>query len=748
PAAPDAAGLDFAPEEARMLQAFFVDEAREHLEGIVQGLLTLSRDRHDGEVLRALFRQTHTLKGAAGTVGLTAIGERAHALEDRFARLKDGRETLDEDGVDALLGEADRLRDMVERVAAEVAGPAPAAGPPPPPAPAAEADLALPVPVIEIDVAGAEDEPALDRRVDDRRALPRRREERQLLRVDVTRLDHLMEAVGELVFERTRIERRAQEFQGILHDLGESRAALRTLITSLRDAGTGSLDALTRLGEIEGELASEASALELSTGGLLDDVVGLRRTAAVLQDGLTRLRVMPVHWLFARLERPLREAARLEGKQVALRTGGEETELDKMLVEQITDPLIQLVRNAIAHGIEPQDERLRRGKPAEGTVTVQARHQGDFVFLEVADDGRGVDFAAIRARLVETGRLVPAQADALSAPELTEHLFAPGFSTRAAASELAGRGVGLDVVRENIAGVGGEISVTTTPGQGTRFVIRLPLTTAITTAVLFKIGGQVYALPAAHVGQSAYADPAALAGAAGPFALATHDGEVPLLNLHDMLGVDLPAGVRRLPAIVLALGDRRFAVTCDKIIGPREIVVRSLGPLLAPLGLYAGATISGAGKVQLVLDLQALAARVGATPGVDRPAATQPPRVLLADDSRSIREAVSRILAAAGYAVRTAPDGWEAWELLQDHDFDLLVTDLEMPRLDGFDLITKVRRDAELRDLPILVLTSRTSAQNRLKADALGSTGFLTKPVNRRMFIARVGDAIRTGRRS
>jgi chemotaxis protein histidine kinase CheA len=770
--------LDFAPAEQRMLQAFFVDEAREHLDGIVQGLLSLARSE-DPEVLRDLFRKTHTLKGAAGTVGLRAISERAHELESRFARWRDSREPLTEDGADGLLAEADALRALVEAVADEVGdGSAAAETTPALPATVAPAgtvhppERGVPAPAPQVATpAGASalgapsdappdevtpDGSPIDRRAEDRRAAPRRREERPLLRVDVTRLDQLMDAVGELVFGRTRIERRAQELQGIAHDLGESRRALRGVVAGLREAAH-SADGMARLSEVEGEVASAVSALELTTTGLLDDTAGLRRGAAVLQDGLTRLRVMPVHWLFARLERPLREAARAEGKLVTLVTRGEETELDKMLVEQITDPVIQLVRNAIAHGIEPSAERRQKRKPEQGTVLVEARHQGDFVYLDVADDGRGLDFARIRGRLVETGRLSQIQVDQLGEAALTEQLFASGFSTRSAANELAGRGVGLDVVRENLARVGGELTVSTQLGEGTRFTIRLPLTTAITTALLFKVGGQVYALPAAHVVESDYVDPAQVAGSAAPGGpgaltgltagtLATRDGDVPLLSLHAVLGSPLPPGIRRLPAIVVALADRRFAVTCDKIVGPREIVVRSLGPLLSPLELYAGATISGAGKVQLVLDLMALAARVTAAPEARHALALQPPRVLFADDSRSIREAVSRILAAAGYAVQTAPDGWEAWELLKDHPFDLLVTDLEMPRLDGFDLIAKVRRDPELRELPILVLTSRTSPQNRLRADALGSTGFLTKPVNRRMFIARVGDAIRQRR--
>jgi chemotaxis protein histidine kinase CheA len=793
---------DWAPEEARMLRSFFVEEAREHLDHVVQALLALSRDHTRHDVLNLLFRETHTLKGAAGTVGLRAIAERSHRLEDRFVRLRDGHEQLDDDALDRFLAEADLLREMVEHVAEEGAdatvsvgatttplvtasppttrpltapsltapsltapsltapsltAPSPEAAPahvPPPPAAASaishDAARLRPDEELARIAKPSADDPGsdeLDRRGGDRRLGGRRRDERQVLRVDANRLDQMMDAVGELVFERTRIERRAQEFQGIIRDLAESRAALRALLSFQRQGG-GSVEVATRVAEVEGELASAAASLELTTAGLLDDTAALRRSAALLQDGLTRLRVMALHWLYARLERPARDAARAEGKLVTLVTRGEETELDKMVVEQITDPLIQLVRNAIAHGIELPAERHAAGKSETGTITVTARHQGDFVYIEVEDDGRGIDYAGIRNRLRSLGR----EAEAAELPEeaLLELLFTPGFSTRPEADELAGRGVGLDVVRDNIARLGGDLAVSSRPGGGSHFLVRLPLTTAITTAVLFKVGGQVYGLPAVYVVESDYCEPrlplpddSALLGT-----LQTRAGDVPVLSLHRLLGAEVVAGQRRVPAIVVTFGDRHFAVSCDKIVGPREIVVRSLGPLLAPLDLYAGATISGAGKVQLVLDLANLAALVSGAPVLEHTLTTQAPRVLLCDDSRSLREAVSRILAVAGYAVQTAPDGWEAWGLLQDHPFDLLVTDLEMPRMDGFDLIARVRRDPELKDLPILVLTSRSSVENRMRCDTLGATGLLSKPVNRRVFIERVGDVLRLPRRS
>jgi chemotaxis protein histidine kinase CheA/ActR/RegA family two-component response regulator len=581
-----------------------------------------------------------------------------------------------------------------------------------------------------------------DRREAERRTEMDRRGERQVLRVEVSRVDELMDAVGDLVFDRTRIERRVLELRALAQDLARTRQSFRDAIARLRHESHPLAD---RLSEIDGDVADTARRLERALGGLNDEAEGLRRTATVLQEGLTRVRMMPLRWLFARLERLVRDTAREEGKQVTLEMLGESTELDKSVVDQIGDPLLQLLRNAVAHGIEDPAERMAAGKPAAGRITVEARQKGEFVYIDVTDDGRGIDPNVVRERLFTSGRLSSQAAAAMSDDDAIGAIFERGFSTRAAADRLAGRGIGLDVVRESLARLGGTITVGSQPKILTIFTIRLPLTTAIAQALLFKIGGNVYALPAAHVVESAQV--------AAPLGrtVTLRNEALPVVDLHLLLSADPPL-TRRRTVIALSFGDRRFAITCDKVVGPRQIVVKSLGPLLKPLPLYAGATISGAGKVQLILDLAELAAQLGR----DRPAfprfeVTDPvverrARILVADDSRSVREAVTMILAQAGYRVDAVPDGWEAWEALQDGAYDLLMTDLEMPRLAGYELIAKLRRDNELRSLPVLVISSRGAQPNRARAEAAGAQGFIAKPINRRAIVDRVAEALRRSR--
>jgi len=671
--------MNFDASEMDALHDFFRAEAHEHLEAMTAALVRLEKDPAP-EWVDELLRKTHTLKGSAAMVGLRAVAEAAHRLEEAFGQLK--LRTPAPAAFDGLMGAVDVVREMVD------GGDGGAL--------AARLGERLAV------VAAT---PAVD--APERRPSDRRREDPALLRVDVARLDELMDGVGELVFDRTRIERRVAELRNAARDLGRARSGLRALVGEtpgpLRD----------RLVAIEEELATEVARMTRVAAALVDDAEALKRTTSSLQAGLTRVRMTPVRWLFQRLARPLRDIERSEGKSVDVVTSGEEVELDKAVVERITDPLIHMLRNAIAHGIETPEVRAARGKPAVGRIALAARHQGGSVFLEVADDGAGIDVPRIRARLGRPGA---------SDEEIIAAIFEAGVSAREEADELAGRGVGLDVVREAILRLGGEISVASVAGEGARFSIRIPFTTAITPAFLFKVNGQVYAVSSGHVASGATVE--------GP----------PLLSLHRILGGEEPV---RAATLVLDFGGRRFAVTCDKPIGVREIVVKSLGPLLSALPLYAGATISGAGKVQLILDTAALAkmaypvaAPEAVAPPRPAPAEERPRRILVCDDSRTVREALARMLAGEGYVVDQAGDGAEAWQMLGEVRYDLVVSDVEMPRLSGVELLGRVR--AERAGLPVVLISSRAGRDRAEDADA-----FLAKPVARPELVRRVAELLR-----
>jgi chemosensory pili system protein ChpA (sensor histidine kinase/response regulator) len=441
--------------------------------------------------------------------------------------------------------------------------------------------------------------------------------------------------------------------------------------------------------------------------------------------------------------------ARAEGKRVKLQLQGGDTEFDRAVAEQVSDALVQLLRNAVAHGIEPADQRRQAGKPELGVITLAARGEGESVAIDVVDDGAGLDTPALRQRLIELGAWSRERAETESDDEVLRAVFFSNVSSKPSAGLLAGRGVGLGAVRETVARLGGEIRLSSSPGQGTTFTVLLPLTTAVASALLFKVAGNVYAVPNVNVVETAMIE---TSGPAIPTHLRIRSDPVPLILLHALLGAEIPGDARTVPAVVIEYLGRRLAFTCDKIVGPREIVVKSLGPLLSSMSLYAGGTVSGSGKVQLILDPAALVRLAFPSIEIDQsvkadrhlPGATptpreRGPRVLIVDDSLTVRETLSRALERAGFAVDVAADGAEAWDRLVSSRYDALVTDLEMPALDGFELIERVRAGAR-PDLRTVVITSRATDTNRARAAALGVKDLLAKPVNPRRLAEILGE--------
>jgi chemotaxis protein histidine kinase CheA len=722
--------LDFDADELAMLRQLFRAEAQEALEQVTARLVASSA-KPSPEALTEMMRVTHTLKGAAGTVGLDAMVDLAHRLESAFAGL--GRDlppwtvaTADQlveitDALRAYLDRAtapergdpgdarelaDRIRDQIDRVVRP--NRRPSSIPPPDVEP-------LPEPILEP--------------VPEHVPVP---EPKAWLRVEPERIDDLMSSAGELLFDRTRIERRVQLLRTMSRDLARTRQTLHDALAREHDTPSGlPRGMLAELGEAERELAAEAALLSQTTAALLDEIEALRRTIGELQRGLTRIRMESARSLFLHAARTLRALRRATGVHVELRTIGEDTEFDKAVAEQLVDPITQLLRNAVAHGVEPPEERAARGKPATATITIRARQESNLLVLELSDDGRGIDTTAVRDRLIARGIWSAARAQLASDADILDALLDSGISVRGAADELAGRGIGIGLVRQTVAKLGGEVKVTSMPGRGTTFSLRLPLSTALAQAMLFKVGGQVYAIPNVHVIDTTLVDPGATT------ATVRHE-QLPVLRLEQLLGHG--GGSDRRAGIVVSFAGKSLVGTVDKIVGPREIILKPLGPLLAPLTLYAGATISGSGKVQLILDPAQLVAR--AYP--DAPTATDDPgsaptvlagRALVVDDSRAIREAMTSMLGREGWIVDVAEDGARALQMTRQLRYDLVVTDLEMPELGGFDLIARLRKDDRFKTTPIVIITSRANPEHRRRARDLGVRALVAKPITRRKLL-------------
>lgn len=715
--------------EADMLRGLFLDEADKHLRHIIEAQKALARASEnsldvDPEVVDVLFRHLHTLKGSAGSVGLDSISRAAHELEDLCAEIRTGKlaptfgilERIDE-GISS-------LRALLTSVRLT-----------PPAAPT----LARP----ESGPAKTERRRQGDRRIN----MDRRTGTEGMLRVDAERLDALLDGVGDLIILRTRMDRRANELDSVVRDLRGTRTKLRAILMPAGpNVKAGELvrrteleHLLDRLGELEVEVNGSISFLDRASHALAADSDSVRRTAEQLEDQLRRARLVPLEWAYGRLHSALRELERSCHREADLVASGGEVELDKSVVDQITDPLLHLLRNAMAHGIEPSAARSERGKSARGRIEIRANQEADFINITFEDDGGGINRELVRQGLVRAGRL--ADDAPLDDQSLLAAIFEPGFSTRASSDAVAGRGMGLNIVKHAISRMGGEVKLEYEPGVFTRFRLSVPLSAAITQALLFKLGGQVYAVPAAHVIEVLPVGPDVLTGTAPLLPRTTgktSGAALPVLRLHAMLGVELPPG-RRAAAVHARYGGRSFLFTCDKVVGPRTVVVRPPGPLLGMIPLYSGVTASGAGKAQLVLDLATLAdAAYSPSPPTTAPLRRGQPRILVADGSRLAREAAARLLGTGGFQAIIAEDGWDAWEMLNERRFDALVTALEMPRVDGFELITRIRREPTLRDLPIVVLSSRTSPSTRQRALAAGADIFLPKGRHRRSLVDAV----------
>jgi chemotaxis protein histidine kinase CheA len=717
--------LDFDPEELAMLRQLFRSEATDALEGVTARVLAAGTRPPSREALTEMMRATHTLKGAAGTVGLPAMVDLAHRLESGFAAFARDPGLWTPRMADLLIEVLDALRGYLD-VMTEPAGDAAAdelratidqlAHPEPAP-PSARTAEAIPGALDALDAGDAMPAEA-----------GTLAEPKSWLRDAPERVDEVMSSAGELLFDRTRIERRVQALRTLARDLARTRQVLHDTIA---DDAAMPVPLRHQLIDAEGELAGQAAQLSQTTAALLDEIEALRRTIGELQRGLMRIRMESARSLMLHAARTLRALRRATGLAVELRTSGEATEFDKAVAEQLVDPITQLLRNAVAHGIEPPAERVAAGKPPTATIAIRARQDGNSLVLELSDDGRGIDTAAVIRRLVATGRWSAARARLADDADAIEALLGTGVSTRGEADVLAGRGVGLGLVRQTVARLGGEIKAASVPGKGTTFTLRLPLSATLAQAMLFKVDGQVYAVSSVNVADTTHVEPHAAIATVG-------DGVLPVVRLEQLLGH--AAATERRPALVVSFAGKSLVCTVDKIIGAREIIIKPLGPLLAPLTLYAGATISGSGKVQLILDPAQLVQR--AYP--DAPQAlgssgsaplTLAGRALVVDDSRAIREAMTSMLGSEGWIVDVAEDGARALQLARQQPYDLVVTDLEMPGLGGFELIARLREDERLAATPVVVITSRAHPEHRRRARELGVRALVAKPITRRKLL-------------
>ncbi|WLG62056.1 Hpt domain-containing protein [Pseudomonas sp. FP1762] len=749
--APAAVEHDNAGHDPELLE-IFLEEGFDIIESSGAALLRWQAEPGNRQEIETLLRDLHTLKGGARMVEIGPIGDLAHELEFLYESLSSGALQPSAELFALVQRGHDRLAQMLDGVRA---------GQPCPPAdrlinaiqnfshPVQVEAPPAPAPVIKPEAAP----PAADAGAD-------------MVKVSSELLDELVNLAGETSIFRGRIEQQVNDAQIALNEMETTIERMRDQLRRLDTETQGRI--LSRQ-QVDGErlgyedfdplemdrhsqLQQLSRALFESASDLLDlketldrrnhDAENLLqqqgRINTELQEGLMRTRMVPFERMVPRLKRIVRQVAEELGKDVAFVVGNADGEMDRNVLERMAAPLEHMLRNAVDHGLEPADVRLAAGKPAQGQITLDLSREGGDMVFDIRDDGAGVPLEAVRRKAIKRGLLAP---DAeISDRDVLQFILQPGFSTAEKITQISGRGVGMDVVHEEVRQLGGSMSIDSVPGQGVHFRIRLPFTVSVNRALMVQCAEDQYAIPLNTIEGIVRVLPNDLEGhfRQDPPSYQYGGQRYELCYLGELLktaprpkllGQNLP-----LPVLLVHCNDRHIAVLVDAMAGTREIVVKSLGPQFAAVQGVSGATILGDGRVVLILDLlapiRAMQARLAQepTPTEIDSEPHKPLLIMVVDDSVTVRKVTSRLLERHGMNVLTAKDGVDAMLLLEEHLPDLMLLDIEMPRMDGFEVATQVRADERLRHLPIIMITSRTGQKHRDRAMAIGVNDYLGKP--------------------
>ncbi|BDB22465.1 sensor histidine kinase [Pseudomonas sp. CYM-20-01] len=745
-AAPAASGAD--PE----LLDIFLEEAADILDSSSAALSRWQAEPGNRQEVETLLRDLHTLKGGARMVEIAPIGDLAHELEFLYEGLSAGLLAPSPELFALLQGCHDRLAQMIDAVADGL--------------PVGSVDKLIErikslvhpsqEPVTPVALPAGKAEAVVDPTAD-------------MVKISAELLDDLVNLAGETSIFRGRIEQQVNDARIALTEvettLERMRDQLRRLDTETQGRILSRQQAeAERLGYEEfdplemdrhSQLQQLSRALSESASDLLDlkdtlerrneDAHGLLQQQArintELQEGLMRTRMVPFERMLPRLKRIVRQVAGELGKDVEFIVGNAEGEMDRNVLERMAAPLEHMLRNAVDHGLESRDARLLAGKPEKGRITLDLTHEGGDIVFDMRDDGAGVPLEAVRRKAIKRGLLAPNQE--ISDRDVLQFILQPGFSTAEKITQISGRGVGMDVVHEEVRQLGGSMVIDSTPGEGVHFRIRLPFTVSVNRALMVQCADDQYAIPLNTIEGLVRVLPHELAGhyQQDPPCYEYAGQRYELFYLGDLLhSVSRPkllGQYQPVPVLLVQCNERHVAIHVDAMAGTREIVVKGLGPQFAGVQGLSGATILGDGRVVLIIDLLAhIRARQPALPAqsvdspliLNDPLKKRPLLVLVVDDSVTVRKVTSRLLERNGMNVLTAKDGIDALAVLEEHTPDLMLLDIEMPRMDGFEVATQVRNDPRLMRLPIIMITSRTGQKHRDRAMAIGVNDYLGKP--------------------
>lgn len=720
--------------DIRKFVARFVEEARDHINRLNDGLAALEAGKADNEGINTIFRSAHTIKGSSRMLKLTTITDTAHKLEDVMGGLRDGSLQFSPPlgqllyrAVDALSALVDKLGETGDGAslppadaelcaalaqaaagqgdaAAEAAAPAsmpvqsaapvaeaqPPAAVPPAPTSAAAAPVPAPLAPTETKLKTAE-----------------------TVRVRLTKLDELIKLMGEVVSSHARMRQRLLDIRTIERELGDTA----------------------------GEQA--AAGLRHFAHALKEDVQAQEVLMDELHDKTLLMRMLPLAIVFEPAARLVRELARSVGKQVECVVNGAEIELDRQMIDKLSDPIIHLIRNAIDHGLEVPERRTAAGKPAQGRLTLSARQDGGWVVIDIADDGGGIPLAAVREKAVKKGFVGAEKAAAMTDREVVDLIFLPGFSTSSIITDLSGRGVGMDVVKQCVLDdLQGVVGVETRPGAGTTFSLRLPLSLAVMRVLLVEVDGLPFGFTAQYVSELLRLPREEMLMVAERQAVIIRNEFVPVVPLAELLRT--PARLTKRPdaraarttnmlLVVLRVRNEKIAVQVDDLLDERDMVIKPLPEHMRKLPMVSGMVTTGKNELVGVLHAPALLdlARRARGQAVRAEAETHASeshyRILVVDDSLNTREIEKDVLEAYGYHVTLAEDGLDGLQKAMEGDFDAVLTDVEMPNLDGFSLTARLRQEEKYRDKPIVIITSREKEEDKRRGVQVGADAYIVK---------------------
>ncbi|WP_460320768.1 response regulator [Pseudomonas ogarae] len=726
--------------DASLLELFSL-EAEAQVQVLSAGLLALERDPTQADYLESCMRAAHSLKGAARIVGVDAGVSVAHVMEDCLVSAQERRLVLSAEHIDALLQGTDLLTRIATPGnsvgAADIDAYVGLMGrlldPNAPQAPAvASPSVETPVEPLRVELPEVEPPTATE-------PAPKRKRVTEggerVLRVTAERLNSLLDLSSKSLVETQRLKPWLATLQRLKRQQSGGLRALEELNVHLKDHAL-SLQAQEALGDARRLLAETQQLLAQKTAELDEFAWQASQRAQVLYDTALACRMRPFADVLSGQARMVRDLGRSLGKQVRLEIEGEKTQVDRDVLEKLEAPLTHLLRNAVDHGIETPEQRMLAGKPAEGLIRLRASHQAGLLVLELADDGAGVDLERVRRSIVERGLSPEPTAASLSEEELLTFLFLPGFSLRDKVTEVSGRGVGLDAVQHMVRQLRGAVVLEQTAGEGSRFHLEVPLTLSVVRSLVVEVGDEAYAFPLAHIERMcdlASEDIVQVEGRQHFWHEGRHIGLVAASQL-----LNRPAtqnGSQTLKVVVIRERETIYGVAVERFIGERTLVVLPLDERLGKIQDISAGALLDDGSVVLIVDVEDLLRSVdklldtGRLERIARQNQAQAPRkrILVVDDSLTVRELQRKLLLNRGYDVAVAVDGMDGWNALRSEDFDLLITDIDMPRMDGIELVSLLRRDNRLQSLPVMVVSYKDREEDRRRGLDAGADYYLAK---------------------